>query len=145
MWFRRHAHQILSMIFLLAFLFGCSPTGTDLAGTEWELVSLDGKGPIEGTVITLVFAEEYLGGEMGCNGYGGSSDGGKYRATSDGTFALDLPLAVTLQLCNEPEGIMEQEDAYIEALKNAIHYRIIGSQLEIENEVGETILIFKRK
>ena len=45
---------------------------TNLAGTEWRLVSLNGDDLIEGTTITLRFEEEYLGGEMSCNGYGGS-------------------------------------------------------------------------
>jgi len=145
MWIRKQAQQSLSLIMILVFLFGCSPVAIDLKGTEWELTSLHGKNLIESTVITLVFADNYLGGELGCNGYGGSPDGGRYRVTGDGTFALDLPLAVSLQLCNEPEGIMEQEVAYIEALKNATHYLITDNRLEIENEAGEIILIFKRK
>lgn len=145
MWVRKQAQQSLAMILLLALLLGCSPVGTDLADTAWELISLNDKDLIEGTVITLSFTGEYLGGEMGCNGYGGSPDGGRYRTKGDGTFALDLPLAVTLQLCNEPGGIMEQENAYIETLKNAAHFQVVDNRLEIENELGERILIFKRK
>jgi heat shock protein HslJ len=145
MWIRKQPQQALIIILLLLFLFGCSPVATDLAGTEWELVSLNGKDIIEGTDITLIFAEEYLGGEMGCNGYGGSPDGGKYRATGGGTFTLDLPLAVTLQLCTEPEGIMDQEAAYIVALRNAAKFRLADNRLEIDNGAGETILIFQVK
>lgn len=82
---------------------------------------------------------------MGCNGYGGSPDGGKYRAASDGTLTLILPLAVTVQICTEPEGIMEQEAAYIEALKNAAKFRLVDNRLEIDIGAGETILIFQAK
>ena len=54
---------------------------------------------------------------MTCNGYGGGFDSGRYKARDDGI--LTLPLAVTLQLCSSPKGIMEQEEAYIEALQSA--------------------------
>ena len=142
---RKPAQQALLFFLILISLCGCSQKVSELAGTEWELISLDGKSLIEGTTITLSFAEEYLGGEMGCNLYGGSPDSGKYRATGDGTFALILPFAVTVQLCTEPEGIMEQEAAYIEALMDAANFRMIDNRLEIDNEDGETILIFQGK
>lgn len=145
MWIRKQAHQSLTLILLLVFLFGCSPVATDLADTEWELTSLDGKDLIVGTAITLNFTDEYLGGQMGCNGYGGTPDSGKYHAKSDGTFTLGSPFAMTVQLCTEPEGIMEQEAAYIEALMSAMNFRIVDNRLEIGNEEGEIILIFQAK
>ena len=55
------------------------------------------------------------------------------------------PFAVTVQLCTEPEGIMEQEAAYIEALMSAAHYQIVDNRLEFENEAGKAILIFQSK
>ena len=145
MWIRKQAQQSLILILLLVFLLGCSPADTDLAGTEWELVSLSGKDLIKGTDITLFFTDEYLGGDMSCNGYGGSPDSGKYHATDDGTFTLEYPFAVTVQLCTEPEGIMEQEAEYIEILMTASHYQVVDNHLEIEDELGDTMLIFQRK
>jgi len=142
---RRQAQLTLIIILILVSLLGCSQKTDELAGTEWELVTLNGKDLIGGTTITLEFTEMYLGGQMGCNGYGGSPDSGKYHAKSDGTFTLGSPFAVTVQLCTEPEGIMEQEAAYIEALMSAARYKIVGDRLEIENEAGETILIFQKK
>ena len=56
---------------------------------------------------------------MGCNGYGGSPDRGKYTIKGDGTFQLGDPFAVTVQLCTEPEGIMEQEQGFLAALTSA--------------------------
>jgi heat shock protein HslJ len=145
MWIRKHPQKALPIILLLVFLVGCRSVEAGLAGTSWELVSVNGKDLIVGTVITLNFADEYLGGEMGCNGYGGSPDSGKYRVTTDGTFSLILPIAVTVQSCSEPEGIMEQETAYIEALKNVAHFQIKYERLDLKNEIGEKILIFTRK
>ena len=82
---------------------------------------------------------------MGCNPYGTSLDGGRYHATGDGTLILFLPLAVTVQLCTEPEGVMEQEAYYIDALRNATNFRITDNNLEIDNKAGKTILIFQTK
>jgi heat shock protein HslJ len=114
----------------------------DLVGTEWVLISLNGNSLIEDTSITLYFEDAFLGGSMTCNGYGGGPDSGEYVATDDGTLTVPRPLAVTVQLCSSPQGIMEQEEAYIEALPSAATYRVIGDRLEINNAVGEMILVF---
>jgi len=119
-------------------------TPADLVGTQWVLVSLDGESLTEGAEITLNFEKELLGGFMGCNGYGGGPDSGKYIATDDGTLTIQQ-MAVTVQLCSTPEGIMEQEAAYIEALRSATSYRVVDDRLEIDNAAGETILVFARK
>ena len=41
-----------------------------------------------------------------------------------------------------PQDIMEQEAADIEALQSAATYRVIGDHLEIDDAVGEMILVF---
>ena len=135
----------LTIILLLVSLMSCSQGTDDLADTKWELISLNGKDLLEGTAITLAFTETYLGGQMGCNGYGGSPDSGKYISKGDGTFQLGDPFAVTVQLCKEPEGIMEQEAEYIQTLIAATQYQVFDNHLEIGNESGEMILIFHRK
>ena len=155
---RNQIHIILILILFGISLIGCSQQ-TDklpnqqgesqqidkLSNTQWELVSLNGKDLIEGTTISLEFTETYLGGQMGCNGYGGTPGTGKYQAKSDGTFTLNAPFAVTVQLCTEPEGIMEQEAAYIEILMSAARYKIMGDRLEIESEDRETTLTYQSK
>jgi heat shock protein HslJ len=142
------------MIILVIFLAGCSAAEetplpepvmeTNLTGSEWHLVSLNGENLIVETAITLRFEEEFLGGEMVCNGYGGSMDSGKYIASTDGTFQLEFPLAVTVQYCEEPEGIMEQENVYITALMNAARFQITDDRLELLDETGKEILTYNR-
>lgn len=134
---------IIALIFIS--LLGCIQKKDELAGTEWELISLNGKDLIEGTAITLEFTETYLGGQMGCNGYGGSPDSGKYVSKSNGTFQLGDPFAVTVQLCTDPEGIMDQESEYIEALMAASRYQILDDRLEIVDEAGEFMLVYHQK
>lgn len=131
------------IILIFVSLMGCSQNTDALAGTEWELISLNGNDLIEGTAITLEFSETYLGGQMGCNGYGGSPDSGKYFSKGDGTFQIEGPFAVTVQLCKNSEGIMEQESEYIDALMAATHYRILDERLEIKDDAGEIMLVYE--
>jgi len=118
--------------------------GGDLVGTAWTLTSLHGSSLIEATEIPLYFEEAALGGSMTCNGYGGGPDSGGYGATDDGALTVFEPLAVTVQLCSEPEGVMEQEAAYIEALQRAAAYRVTADNLQIADASGDVTLIFVR-
>lgn len=137
--------MILVLVISTVMLSGCGPgEATDLIDSEWRLISLNGEDLIEGTEITLYFKEDYLGGSMTCNIYGGGPDSGKYEATDEGTLKVPQ-LAWTVQLCSEPEGVMEQEEAYIEALQNAAAYRVMDDRLEIYDAAGETTIVFAKK
>jgi len=147
---RRRAILILSLLVVMGLISACqgsiggeqrgAPEG--LVGTEWTLTSLRGYSLIEETEIPLYFTDRYLGGRMTCNHYGGGPDSGAYTATDDGSFTID-EVAVTVRLCLEPEGVMEQEAAYIEALLDAATYQIINDRLEITDASGETLLVFE--
>jgi heat shock protein HslJ len=114
-----------------------------LDNSSWKLVSMYGRSPIDGTTITLSFAHGILMGSAGCNSYGGGPDSGRYRSTLDGTLTI-TQTAVTVMRCAEPPGIMEQEDAYIDALHQAATYRIANGELEIFNKDGDAVLVFVR-
>lgn len=119
------------------------PLDPALAGPGWVLTSLNGAPPVEGTNITLDFSqgkyEGRVGGFAGCNTYGGT-----YVAADEGVVKVG-ETAVTLMLCQGPAGVMEQEEAYIDALRNAAGYRVTDGRLEIESAAGETALVFRRK
>jgi heat shock protein HslJ len=119
-------------------------TASTLADTDWALISLYGNNLIEGTSITLQFSAGFLGGQMNCNSYGGGPDSGKYIATDEGTLTI-TQIAVTVQLCSKPDGIMQQEATYIEALQQATTYQVVDDRLEIYSEAGESILVFVRQ
>ena len=55
------------------------------------------------------------------------------------------PLAITEMACASPEGVMEQEAAYMEALQSAAAYRVVENRLELEDAAGETTLVFAEK
>jgi heat shock protein HslJ len=142
--------RVLGLVVLfmawLVLAGGCAgrsePPTAGLAGTEWVLTSLRGDAPLAETEITLRFEDEFLTGTMGCNGYGGGPDSGEYTA-GDGRLTVSQ-LAVTVQLCSEPAGVMEQEQAYISALLSAASYRVAGGRLEIDDAGGNTVLVFDR-
>jgi heat shock protein HslJ len=108
------------------------------------LSSLGGESPLDGTRITLEFEEGWLGGFAGCNRYGGGPDSGDYAAREeDGSLAIPM-LAITAMACPAPEGVMEQEQAYIEALQQAVTFQLEGERLELQDSGGGTILAFVR-
>jgi heat shock protein HslJ len=137
--------QLLLLLVALAGLAAaCSANQAgqpELAGTQWTLVSLNGAPLIENTEINLYFEGTYLGGEMTCNGYGGSPDRGGYRTKKNGEISTGL-IAMTVEACPTPKGVLEQEAAYVEALRAATRYRVIEDRLEILDASGTTTLVF---
>ncbi|MCL7454720.1 MAG: META domain-containing protein, partial [Anaerolineae bacterium] len=152
--------RLLTLGFILLLLAACGPlpsptvpgaTETDapppsgadpLAGTEWILTSLHGGALLEGSHIVLKFQEDIVVGFAGCNAYGGGS--GSYTASRDGTLEIPAP-AQTSMACVEPEGVMEQEEAYVEALAGAASYRMADNRLQLQDAAGETALVFARR
>ena len=111
----------------------------DLDGSEWILTTLNGADLLPGTNITLGFAEGHAAGFASCNAYGGPNS-----TADDGTLSISM-LQVTAQACLEPQGVMEQEDAYLTAFHEAAAYRVTGDQLELVDSEGELLLVYSRK
>jgi peptidyl-Lys metalloendopeptidase len=114
--------------------------GSALPGTEWVLISLNGNALIEGKAITLRFREASIEGSGGCNTYGGS-----YTASTEDLDLSDLYW--TEMACMEPEGIMQQEQAYFQALNTVARYQVAwdqdgGDRLELTDGTGTQVLAF---
>lgn len=81
--------------------------------------------PLPGTTITATFAADgTLSGSAGCN---------TYRAgytLAGGAITIDAP-ASTRKLCPTPEGVMEQEAAYLAALERAARFQVEGGSLSL--------------
>lgn len=135
----------LVVLAAMSLVAGCDSGGKSaLEGTEWVLTSLNGNPLLEDTQITLKFENEILSGFAGCNGYGGGPDSGCYTATKKG--ALTIPVvAITVQECPSPQGVMEQEKAYVAALTSSETYRVVDDRLEIQDADGETVLVYARQ
>ena len=112
-----------------------------LTGTLWQLTAYnDGQGGVvsvlAGTEITAQFGDDgRVAGSAGCNGYSAA-----YEIRGD---EMSIGLAAsTMMMCPAPEGIMEQESAYLTALQSTARYEIEGQALTLKNSAGEMILTY---
>jgi heat shock protein HslJ len=91
---------------------------------------------LQGTEITALLSEDgQMSGSAGCNTYRTS-----YQVSGDAFGAG--PVALTRKMCGQPEGIMDQENAYVAALESVATYRIQGDVLEMWDANGSRALAF---
>jgi len=137
-----HHRGSLSMVALVALavtLGGCGPGPTDsasLEGTHWVLVTLEGEPPLTGTTLSAKFSADEISGSTGCNHYVGA-----YALTGSDITIKDV--ARTEMYCADPEGVMDQEDAFLAALASAASYRLAGARLEIRDATDSIVLAFE--
>jgi heat shock protein HslJ len=96
-----------------------APAG-EADATTFYLVSFGPAGAetpvLEGTQITASFSQELISGNAGCNNYSA------VLTPTDGFFTVG-PIISTLMFCAEPEGVMDQEQAYLAALQGITSYQ----------------------
>lgn len=113
-----------------------------LAGTNWSVVNYNnGKDALVSalldTQITALFGEDgTVSGTASCNNYSGPY-------TVDGQSIQIGPLVSTMMACADPEGIMEQETAYLAALEQATTYQIEGDMLTLMDDAGQKLVIYQ--
>ncbi len=132
-----------TILFLLgltatALLLGACATPSastiTLPGTKWELVSLGGASPVQGTSITLFFGEDDMaGGNASCNTYSG-----KYKVTGS---SLTFEQMMSTMMACEP-AINEQEQSYLKALGETKSYEVTGGNLNLKDASGNALAVF---
>lgn len=110
-----------------------------LDGTDWTVTMYNNgrqavTSLLAGTEITLRFGAEELSGNAGCNNFFGAY-------SLDGKNIAVGQLGSTMMMCTEPEGIMEQEAAFLAALQSAATFRIEGNELWLRTAADEIALI----
>lgn len=131
----------LAMVILVLLLVGCAPEAqptnpaVDLLGKEWTLTELNGSAPLDGSTTTLTIDDKGIGGNAGCNSYGG-----KYSL--QGRKVSFQEIFWTEMACVEPDGIMQQETQFLETLGLTASYEITDGKLVLKNSAGETTLRF---
>jgi heat shock protein HslJ len=117
-----------------------TPEGASaLAGTIWEVVNYNNGQQavvslLADTKITMTFDEDgHMSGTAGCNNYSGGY-------TVDGDTISIGPLVSTMMMCVAPEGVMEQEAAFLAALQAATTFTIGGDSLEMR-DAGDALQI----
>lgn len=117
----------------LLVLQACAPSGgVSLEGTTWNLQSIGGSSLVEDTAITLTFEDGQAGGSA-CNSYGAS-----YTVKGD-KLTFDQ-IMMTEMYCVEPEGVMEQESGYLDALARAQTFEVKENELWITLDDGDVLL-----
>jgi heat shock protein HslJ len=101
----------------------------NLSGSRWNLVSLDGQPPIEGSTITLDFLNGDLGGSAGCNSYSAPY-------TLDGDTLSVGTATSTMMAC---EGVMDQETLYLAMLGSAESLAAAEESLTIHTPEGDLV------
>jgi heat shock protein HslJ len=100
------------------------------------LVTLKGKLPLTGTAPSAEFSANQISGSAGCNHYFGT------YAVRGGNITIS-DVGSTEMYCMEPDGVMDQEQAFLAALASAAGYRLAGARLELLDATGSVILAFE--
>jgi heat shock protein HslJ len=109
---------------------------------DWEVTAfLSGDAvtsPLPGTTITARFADDgTLTGSSGCNTY--------QTAFTLGRGSIEIePAASTEMACAEPEGVMDQEAAYLAAFPTVVGYRVDGGSLALLSADGTYVVSYSR-
>jgi putative lipoprotein len=110
------------------------PPAVALEDTRWLLVELDGQPIIDvpgqrALAITFQKADSLFNGSSGVNNFGGE------WSLADGRLSIK-PGAMTMM--SGPEPLMQQERAFIRALKGVRGYHLTGTTLRLLD--GETVI-----
>jgi heat shock protein HslJ len=134
-----------------SFMAGCESDTTDpkpsscnpgLLKQAWHLESfgtVDEETPLlPGTAIWAIFGEgNRVEGAGGCNGYLGT-----YVVAPSCSLTVH-DLMQTLNVCHSPDGVMEQEGEYLNALQDVSSFRTAGDSLQLFYDNGHKNLIFR--
>ncbi len=139
---RKIRYSVILYATLLAVLLVACSTKESLDATSWAMTSYrDAQGNLTEilpeTIVTADFQADQVSGNVTCNNYSGT-----YQTTGN---KINIgPLATTLRECVGPDGIMEQEAAFLTAMEGAAQYDIKGDTLEMVDAQGATLLVFKK-
>lgn len=103
----------------------------------WKLESLNGEPAAEDFATTLEFTEDgRLGGNAGCNNYGGDF------SVEDGALVLPIAFAATKKMC--PPPMMDQENAYLASLAGFERAAVDGDTLSLFVADEDEPMVFSR-
>ena len=114
---------LLSLAALTLLAFPAVADGSplaDLTDTSWKLTALDGKPAAAGVTSTLIISADSIGGNGGCNTYGG--DLVETPAGIDITNVFS-----TMMACDG----LQQEQAFFAALEAADNFALVDGDLHL--------------
>ena len=129
---------VLAGLGFLAIILVALMVSADLEGENWIVEELVIEGapaaPLSGTELSAFFDDGELGGVAGCNTFFGG-----YEIDADSIVIG--PIASTMAFCSAPEGIMDQEVAYLSLLGQADSFARNGDSLTLSSN-GNVLITF---
>jgi heat shock protein HslJ len=111
-----------------------------LVGPEWKLTAYNnGREAVVSVLaessIVVIFGPESVAGSAGCNRFQAS------LSVSGESLEIGMA-AATRKFCDEPDGLMDQEAAFLAALPSANTFDIDGDQLDLRTAGGALVASF---
>ncbi len=133
---------LLVILTSLVFLSSCASGGAsgggkggELSGVYWQLTSLNGAAPIDGTSLSARFQDGRVNGSAGCNRFNGAY-------TVDGSkIEFGEAMASTMMACEE--AVMNQEQAYFKAMADAASFTATAEILTLLDSGGKVLAEYK--
>jgi len=131
------AHIKIFLIFIVTFNFSACSGGLSLNqvnfdDSAWVLTAINSDTAIIGNPPTLEFEADMVSGNASCNTFGG-----RYQIQRE-TISFG-PLARTEMYCVEPEGVMDQEQIYLDILGAAQRFELVDDILTIYSDSEKTL------
>ena len=114
-----------------------------LVGTTWEVTGINTgtavSSPVIGSEVTATFGEDgRVTGTAGCNTYTAG------YTLQDDALAVDS-VAATSMYCNSPDGVMEQETAFLKALERSTTVEAAATGFTLRDAGGSIQLTLSEK
>jgi len=113
-----------------------------LKNTSWQAMGINnGRGGVVSNsithLVTAQFSDDKIKGNAGCNQFSAN------YVVNEQQLKIG-PIRTTRKYCAE-EGIMDQEQQFLQALKNSTQYEIKTDKLRLRNTSGSLQVDFSRK
>lgn len=113
-----------------------SASRQSLTASPWLLTELNGESPLPDTTINAEFDEEgMVSGSSSCNSYSTT-----YTINGD-QLTFGEQIITTMMACLEP--VMEQENAYLQVLRDTATFEIDGNNLTLYDADGKALASFE--
>ncbi|WGT46015.1 META domain-containing protein [Tessaracoccus lacteus] len=127
---------VVAMSLLLASCASATPAAPpssgDLVGVTWLLENLAGEAPVDGSPVTVHFADDgALFGSGGCNRFSGTYE------IDGGTLTVGDALPSTMMAC--ADDVMALESAFFTALTSARGFAVEDETLTLNDESGAAL------
>ncbi len=135
----KKSYLLLTTLFILAFA-ACSPAKPYVSG-DWKLVSYgDAANPtpaLPDVDTTVTFKDGQMGGNVGCNGFGGEYKLNGDQITFNGIMS-------TMMFC-EATSVQEQGVLGVFSDNDALQIQVNGDSLTITSAGGASVVNLARK